>query len=715
MSSSLLDEESYVYDESAMAAAWRLYMNSGVVDESVVRPMIARSWRRARAAGVNPWSLDFPPSNNNLLREKRKAYAHSIEANEPIMQVLAALLNCNVSLMDQENFVLAFETPLPNYPRTKGTFQHESIQGTGNSTVVAYERRPVRIDGFEHYRSVSHGYSGVSSPFLDVNGEYFGALNLNSPYGMLPPQALDMCTMGVSLSNELFTMGRGVWSRLRSTEFFQPLVDMMSDPVAFLDERGNLLLVNDAMKPLVPGFEDRAYGECSLSVYLDRKSPLKSVVSSALEPRETPAVYFKAPRKKEVRELLLANRTDLRLHNGMHFLVLVFKDPLSGAAEQPALEKGFAKRRVTAVAPPKGMTCDYIGETPEWKEVDAIVKRVATVNANAFILGETGTGKELVARAIHRLSGRSGPFIAINCGAIPRDLFAAELFGYEPGAFTGAKEEGSVGKIEAANHGTVLLDEIGEMPLDLQVGLLRVIQEQGVTRLGATEPRPLDVRFLAATNQDVARMIEDKQFRADLYYRLSSIEINLPPLRRRADDVPLLIEHFNRRFSESLCLEYSPFSAEVVDALRLYTWPGNVRELSNIVERCLIMAGTGDKVTLSVLPAHLSNTGSKLKSFVPANLPDNGPEKGGALQDSGGVGVASSGSGSNRVKLVGGALSDAELMDRDEISRLLLENGGNLSKVAAQMGISRTTLYKRIEQYHLRVRLVVEVDDEYKE
>ncbi len=710
-----LDEESYVYDENAMAAAWRLYMNSGVIDESVVRPMIARSWRRARAAGVNPWSLDFPPSNNNLLREKRNAYSHSIEANEPIMQVLAALLNCNVSLMDQENFVLAFETPLPNYPRTKGTFQHESIQGTGNSTVVAYERRPIRIDGFEHYRSVSHGYSGVSSPFLDVNGEYFGALNLNSPYGMLPPQALDMCTMGVSLSNELFTMGRSVWSRLRSTEFFQPLVNAMSDPVAFLDERGNLLLANSAMEPFVPGFEERPYGECSLSTYLDRTTPLKSVVSGSLEPGDDLTVRFRAPRKKAVHELLLCNRTELRLRNGMHFLVLVFKDPQGGGNDQPALEKGFAKRRVTAATPPKGTTVDYIGETPEWKEVDAIVKRVASVNANAFILGETGTGKELVARAIHRLSGRPGPFIAINCGAIPRDLFAAELFGYEPGAFTGAKEEGSVGKIEAANHGTVLLDEIGEMPLDLQVGLLRVIQEQGVTRLGATEARPLDVRFLAATNQDVPRMIEDKQFRADLYYRLSSIEINLPPLRRRADDVPLLIEHFNKRFSESLCLEYSPFPPEVIDALKLYTWPGNVRELSNIVERCLIMAGTGSKVVLSVLPAHLSNISSKLKSFVPANLPDAGQEKPAASgEDSASSALPSAGSGT-RIKLAGGTLSEAEREDRDEISRLLLENGGNLSKVASRMGISRTTLYKRIEQYHLRVRLVVEVDDDYKE
>lgn len=696
------EDEGFTYEESAMAAAWRLFMNTGVVDENVVRPIIARSWRRCRAAGVNPWSLEFPPANEKLLQEKRKIYSHSIEANEPVMQVLMALLKCNVSLMDQENFVFAFETPLPNYPRTKGTYQHESVLGTGNSTVVAYEKRPVRVDGFEQYRSVSHGYSGVSCPYIDVDGEYFGALNLNSPFGPLPPQALDMCVTGVSLSNELFNMGRNMWSCLRSVEFFQPLADMMTDPVAFVDARGNLLLVNDAMRPYVPGFEERPYGGCSLSEYLDRKSPLKTVMTASLDSADYPLIYFKAPRKRAVKELHFKNRTELRFRNGLHFVILVFKDPARKTVEAVTARDEYAKRTLARRFPNEAEV-DYIGESPEWKAVDAIVDRIATVNANAFILGETGTGKELVARAIHRRSGRPGLFIAINCGAIPRDLFAAELFGYEPGAFTGAKEEGAIGKIEAANHGTVLLDEIGEMPLELQVGLLRVIQEQGVVRLGSTEVHPLDVRFLAATNQDVSRMIEDKQFRADLYYRLSPIEINLPPLRRRADDVPLLMEHFNRRFSDSLRLEYSPFNRDIVDTLKLYTWPGNVRELSNVVERSLIMAGTGSQVTPAILPAHIANSSSKAKSFVPASMEDM--QEQGEFNEEEKAAPAESGCPSDS------ALTPAELEDRNRISQLLLENGGNLSKVASLLGISRTTLYKRLEYYHLRIRMVVEVDE----
>ena len=149
------EDAGYVYDEKAMAAAWRLFVNTGVVDESVVRPMIARSWRRCRAAGLSPWSSDFSPANDALLKEKRRAYAHPVEANEPVMQVLMALMKCNVSLMDQEGFVFMFMTPLSYYPRTMGTYQHENLLGTGNSTVVAYEKRPVRVEGFEGYRSVS--------------------------------------------------------------------------------------------------------------------------------------------------------------------------------------------------------------------------------------------------------------------------------------------------------------------------------------------------------------------------------------------------------------------------------------------------------------------------------------------------------------------------------------------------------------------------------
>ena len=173
------EPERRVYDARRTAEAWRLFVSTGEVDAGAIRPEIERSWKRCRLAGVNPWSVAFPSLDETRWREKRGVFAHSLEVNQPIMHMLLALLQCNVSLMDQENFIFDFFSPLSYYPRTLGTYVQEDEVGTGNATLVAYERKPVRVEGFEHYRSVSQGYSGVSAPFLDVQGAYFGALNLN--------------------------------------------------------------------------------------------------------------------------------------------------------------------------------------------------------------------------------------------------------------------------------------------------------------------------------------------------------------------------------------------------------------------------------------------------------------------------------------------------------------------------------------------------------
>ena len=613
-----------MYDQKSQVEAWRRFIATGEIDESVVRPEIARSWKRCRAAGVNPWSSDFPSMDEKLLAEKQRAYAHSLAANMPVMRMLVALLNCNVSLMDQESFVFGFQSPLSYYPRTFGTYVLEEVVGTGNATIVPYEKKPVRADGFEQYRAISQTYSGVSAPFLDNRGVYFGAMNLNNPFGMLPECALDMCATAVDLANELFLAGRGMRAKLSTAEFFKPLIRLMNQPVLVLDRRGNVLIANEAMHSYIPRYETFSYGSQSLSAYLSKKTGVKYVLESPVKEGEPLPVVFKEGRKKEERELALLHRSAVDVGNGLSFVVCVFDAPSVGAGSSSKSGKGQASngggaraegsRKSLGRASAKDIV-DYIGESPAWGKVDKLVRKVAPIKTNVLLLGETGAGKEVVARPLHRMSGRKGPFVAINCGAIPRDLFAAELFGYEAGAFTGAKEGGSIGKIEAAEGGTLFLDEIGEMSLDLQVGLLRVIQEQSVTRLGSTEPHQLDVRFLAATNQNVRRLINERRFRADLYYRLSMVEISLPPLREREGDVALLVDHFNRDLSDSLRLPCTPLPEDVMKALANYTWPGNVRELRNVVERSLIMAGEGAKVTLEDLPVHVANAVSVGMSF----------------------------------------------------------------------------------------------------
>jgi len=233
---------------------------------------------------------------------------------------------------------------------------------------------------------------------------------------------------------------------------------------------------------------------------------------------------------------------------------------------------------------------NIIGNSPPMQNIYKTIGKVADSDVTILIQGESGTGKELVARAIHFNSGRLGkPFVAINCAAIPRDLLESELFGSEKGAYTGASER-KQGKFEQANHGTIFLDEIGDMPLDLQAKILRVLQEQEVTRVGGTHNIPVDVRIVAATNQELLEQVRQKEFREDLYYRLNVVPITLAPLRERREDIPDLAHYFLERTCTELSIPPKQISREALALLGAHSWPGNVRELENTLKRAVILS-----------------------------------------------------------------------------------------------------------------------------
>ncbi len=232
---------------------------------------------------------------------------------------------------------------------------------------------------------------------------------------------------------------------------------------------------------------------------------------------------------------------------------------------------------------------ELIGSSPKFRAVLNNIKLVAPVDCAVLVRGETGTGKELIAQAIHDASPRrQNRFVAINCAAIPAPLLESELFGHERGAFTGAVAQ-AMGRFQAADRGTLFLDEIGDLPLELQPKLLRVLQEQQFERLGGSRTVQVDVRVIAATNQDLWRMVQERTFRADLYYRLNVFPIALPPLRERKGDIPLLVDHFVQKFAERHGKSIGYIPAQVMEALKSYQWPGNIRELQNLIERAVIM------------------------------------------------------------------------------------------------------------------------------
>jgi two-component system NtrC family response regulator len=293
--------------------------------------------------------------------------------------------------------------------------------------------------------------------------------------------------------------------------------------------------------------------------------------------------------------------------------------------------------------------------------------RVSQRDATVLIQGETGTGKELVARAIHHNSRRSsGPFVPINCGAIPRDLVESELFGYMRGAFTGALAN-KTGRIESADGGTLFLDEVGELPLEAQVKLLRVLQEGELTKLGANSSLKIDVRVIAATHRNLSAMVEDGTFREDLYYRLAVVPLRIPPLRERREDVPELMDVLFQRAKDRHCLPDAKLSSAVQQRLISYRWPGNVRQLENVLERLLVLSAT-DLITAEDLPEELTASSAAAAPLWP-NLPEEG------------------------VSL--------EAIERDLLSRALEKFSGNQTQAARYLDISRRTLIYRMEKHGL--------------
>ena len=340
-----------------------------------------------------------------------------------------------------------------------------------------------------------------------------------------------------------------------------------------------------------------------------------------------------------------------------------------------------------------------VGASLPIQHVLELCKKVGPSLTTVLISGETGTGKELVARAIHDFSDRSDkPFIAVNCAALPETLLDSELFGHEKGAFTGAAER-KLGRFELADGGTLFLDELGEMSQSTQVKLLRVLQEREFVRVGGTKTIICDVRIVAATNHDLKKDLEDGRFREDLYYRLNVFPIELPPLRERIDDLPMLIDHFVAIVVPSLGVSPPRFGTETMAALSAYGWPGNVRELRNIIERCTLLAGGGE-VTVENLPPEVSAPAPAMAGL--RSLAGKGVVAGGLAgdpRDASGVGLpegsgASCGGGGVGSKLAG--------QEKAMILQALMRNQWNQSASARELGISRDHLRYRIKKYQIK-------------
>lgn len=450
-----------------------------------------------------------------------------------------------------------------------------------------------------------------------------------------------------------------------STAFYTNLLQAVDDAVTVVDPNGSIISWNPKAEELYQSSEEEIIGKPITDFFKEESVILMSTL------------------KQKIGVIRKYNQPKPNVHVLINTLPVFIDDTIVGGisverdiSEIVKLNDGLATTTAYIQDLERQIETKHLddpfhkikGRSASLSTAIDLAKKVSKTDASVLITGESGVGKELFAQAIHNSSSRSDrPFIDINCGAIPAALFESELFGYEKGAFTGAVKEGKKGKLDMAKGGSLFLDEIGEMPLDLQVKLLRVLQERQFYRVGGTQPIPFDVRIIAATNRDLEEMVEKGFFRQDLYYRLNVVSLNIPPLRERIEDIPELIQLFLKEFSVKYKKPVPALDPEVMYTFMHYPWTGNIRQLRNTIERLIIL---GDEEV--ILPSHLPD------NFIKGIKPQ----------------IAAS-STSETASL---PVSNEE----EKIKFALTKTYGNKTAAAKMLGISRVTLYNKMKKYGIQ-------------
>lgn len=445
----------------------------------------------------------------------------------------------------------------------------------------------------------------------------------------------------------------------------QTVVESSDDGIYITDGHGVTLRVNSAYERITGIRREQVVGH-HMAELVDQGFFSQSATLLVLEQREPVTILQRIFGAKDV--IVTANPvTD---DNGEIFMVVTsVRDITRLNTLRRELEetKALSDRYREELQNVWLVKTGFVGSSPEIRRVMDLAAQVAPFPTTVLIEGESGVGKELVATAIHRQSKRAeGPFIKVNCGAIPEHLLESELYGYDPGAFTGAKREGKPGMFELANGGTLLLDEIDALPLNLQVKLLRVLQDQEIMRLGATKAKRLDVRLVTSTNKNLETWVGEGKFREDLYYRVNVVRILVPPLRERRGDIPLLLQHYLRHFCKEYGLERS-LAPDVVRAMSHYVWPGNVREMKNMLEN-LVVSTSGPVITADLLPPRISGHNSP-KALVQVH---------GVLP-----------------------LRDAVEQLEQQLLERALRQKGSLRQAAKVLGVDHATLVRKAQRYRL--------------
>jgi sigma-54 dependent transcriptional regulator, acetoin dehydrogenase operon transcriptional activator AcoR len=622
--------------------AWERFLAGE--SSTLAPPALIDSWQRSLESGVSPTAASAPFAvNGDAIEALRWRHRELLAASDRLFSVTADLFADSHSILlltNHDGVILKAAGDLRTLAAgekihlTLGGDWREVMAGTNGIGTALATSQPTYIHGSEHFCAGIKAWSCAAAPICEPGtGTVIGVLDISGPPSTYQ---INNLTLAVTAARqiEMVLAEQQAREQMRLLAFcLQRLSSSDATGMIAIDRSGRL--VHTTCRVLLPvGIGERLPG-------MNESSAVEEWVRHL--PKGLNPEWFNP--------------------------VVVDGDTIGAMLVVPARSRSISARiaeRSGEADPQRSCFAQIQGQSAAMQAAMNRGRQLARRRVPVLIEGETGVGKELFARAIHGEEGGGGPFVAYNCGAASKELIASELFGHVRGAFTGATVEGRPGRFELAHGGTLCLDEIGEMPLELQPVLLRVLEEGVIYRLGDTQPRRVDVRLLAMTNRNLRDEVESGHFRADLYYRISVTRIRIPPLRERDIDIDILVAYFSRRLAQRHAVPERRLSEEIMAVLRAYSWPGNVREMRNLIEN-LLLTSSEEAVSLDELPAEL-------------------------FKKTGTAGVA------QPLLQQSASLEETE---RLAIARAVHSAHGNLAQAARSLGVSRSTLYRKLELYQL--------------
>lgn len=646
---------------------------------------IRESWKRCREWGLDPFHVEREVIPKEELEKLRKEKEELIKVIKPVFDSFLEQMDNAIVTLDlygpDLSFIYTFGNRSENDNRRYATPGFRCTEKTSGVTAMSLAKetgRCVQVCGPEHFDATLHDKICTSVPLKDTDGNLTGIINIVELVYMANPERTFQMVQGVGQSINyglhLLEKNRQLAATILFNEF---ILENAEEGIFAADDSGIFCEMNNKARKYLNLPLDRELSLKKISDFLKTNSLSKAILSGE---REINNQEFTIPLNGQNTRLygsVRLFRDELRNIQG---IIATFTDLSS--AQKTLKNVGGWEAKLSFE--------DIIGESSELKHVIEMARETADLPSNILIEGESGTGKELFAHSIHNYSNRSkGPFIAVNCSAIPRSLMESELFGFEGGSFTGARKNGQPGKFELANNGTIFLDEVNSIPLDMQAKLLRVLQDKTVTRIGSSSPIHLDIKVIAASNVDLKKEVEQNRFRLDLFYRLNVISLRIPPLRERLSDLPLLCDYFLDRLTGAE--DASPvMGKDSIEALERYSWPGNVRELENVMERLAVIMRLEkkDRITAQMigqLPEFSAIRGQEKEKRNPEEYPGETERK--------------NSSGTKPV-LINLAKSKEEYYKK-RVMEALDHNQWNYTDTARELNIGRTTLYRWMKKWNI--------------